>query len=153
MCDLCEPSSLGWPARDCLKNRASRRPPVRPDKLDRKKGDPKALGFDGSEVDLAVIGPALLKGSITGRFGAGRCEFGADCAGGLRARMIRRQIRHAMVKLNILKDGDHRVVVADGDGIEFVIVAASAADSHPQHGRAHGLHHLIEAVESSLNLC
>ena len=42
--------------------------------------------------------------------------------------------------------GDHRVVVAVGDRVVLVVVAAGAADRHAEHARPERSHHVVELV-------
>ena len=70
------------------------------------------------------------------------------------------QLRHAVrvvipsprpvVVVHAGKHGDQAVIVACGDRIELVVVAACAADREPEKRRPHVLHHLVEAVQPRL---
>ena len=44
------------------------------------------------------------------------------------------------------EDGDELVVIFDGNGIKFMIVAAGAADGKPEHGGAGGCGHIVEFI-------
>ena len=50
------------------------------------------------------------------------------------------------------KDGQHRVVIALGNGVKFVVVASGTRDGHSEEGRSGGSDNVIQFVELGLEL-
>ncbi len=115
------------------------------------EADANGGGGNGIEMELEKGAPVLFPASECSKVVALPVECLLQFGGAFLPGVIRLEFRGTRPEFDVLENGGHGIVVGEGDGIEFVIVATSATDRHAEDGGTHGLNDFIHPVGASLS--
>lgn len=120
---------------------------------DVRVGEVDTEGFGGLFGEDVVLKAAPVFGPGKSRFAEGAAffeELGVEFFGSFFSWVGVGEFGNAATEFDVLENGGEGVVVLDGDGVELVVVAAGARDSHADHGGPDSLHDLVHAVGAGL---